>query len=220
MFPVAFANQCPRADSRVARLKSSPRRPQSRAREIVRAPAALRTNKAPDRPTINILSDRRDDPGRQTNDRNADRVSASPAQSGPDRRSLCACRYGPSRARRDIPTVSRSRPQRLQGRRDQCRWGVRANANASFVQFHHDDARLTSARRWRRRGGRRAGLNDDGSELYSLRPFSRGEPPFVDQARANVLAPGDLRHHCPWRLNRRQYPSPILRTPTPPSLRP
>ena len=145
MFPVAFANQSQTTDTRAGRPRSSPRRQQPRAREIVRVPAAWRTNKAPDRPTTSILSDRRDAPEKRTNDQNADRASTSLGQSAPSHRSPCAYRSAPSLARRDILAESGSRPQRLQGRCDQCRWGVRANENASVIQLHRDDAALDAA---------------------------------------------------------------------------
>ncbi len=102
----------------------------------------------------------------------------------------------PGRQPHLTPEELGSRAQSLQRRRHQNRRRPRTDAHTGLVQLHSKDLGFVSAARRRSRRNRLRRLNDDRGELDLLGRPAAFAPPLVDEARANILAPRDLRYNC------------------------
>ncbi len=123
---------------------------------------------------------------------------------------------GPSRSRPDIPPVPGSRPQRLQGRGDHRRGRVRADTDPDALQLHFDNAQVGAVRRrqCRRRSRRRFDDHRRKSAGARARRPPRLSAPFMDEARADILATRHLRDHRAGLRDRRQNRNPVFFAPS------
>ncbi len=138
---------------------------------------------------------------------------ASPSGRGPSPSWICSVRpFMPCRMSVTPPASQTRTPEgteRLQGRHDERRRGVRADPDPRAAYVHGD------RRIWRiARDGVGLALYDHGREAGLARRLALFSQPFVNQARADIPPSPDLSDNGARRVHRRQYLLALVGTPS------